>query len=383
MKNYRLLIFPILIVCVLGCQKVLDSPGSGDYKRPELPAEAYHYALADAELPSHIREALPFDNGGVTNEGATLGRVLFYDKALSINNRTSCGSCHHQSLGFADGKAKSNGFSDKETKRNSPTCANMIMSSRFFWDGRAQTLEEQVMMPVADHIEMGLDDVSYLIGKIERLDYYEELFFDAFGSSEVNKDRIASALSQFLNSMVSYRSKFDIGVQIDFANFSQLEREGYELFSDWERMHCSSCHGGTSFAGWGGTFANIGLEMNYSDQGVGLINGIAESEGVFKVPTLRNVALTAPYMHDGRFQTLEEVIEHYNSGVVAHPNLNWNLIDQSSLVFNDFGQVVGNSGLQPRKLNLTEREKQSLVAFMKTLTDNELTVDPRFSDPFN
>lgn len=378
------LVFVVLIAATVGCDKNMDVV-DGDYDTPSLPQETYSYVLdRDTDFPDHL--TLPFSSKieSVTDDGATLGRVLFYDKALSLNNSTACATCHLQNKGFADGTKQSTGFNSGVTKRNSPSVINMIFQSRFFWDGRATSLQQQVLMPIQDHIEMGLDDTLYMVKKVNELPYYRQLFSNAFGSDRADMEKISSAMAQFIHSILGVNSKYDQGVSSDFSNLNMLEKEGLELFNSRDRTHCSNCHS-VDFGGWTSSFANIGLEMNYSDGGRGaLVGGEFGAEGAFKIPSLRNVELTAPYMHDGRFETLEQVIEHYNSGVVEHPYLDWRMTNQGNIAFlTDNPEPSEEVMFQPWKLRLTEREKDALVAFLKTLTDRSLEVDPRFSNPFN
>ena len=376
------LAFVTIIAAIVGCQKNLDVV-DGDYPTPNLPQQSYSYVIdRDVVFPDHVTRPSTSKTSSVTDAGATLGRVLFYDKALSLNNSTACASCHLQHKGFADGKKLSTGFNSGVTKRNSPSVVNMIFQSKFFWDGRASSLQQQVLMPIQDHIEMGLDDTIYMVKKVNELPYYRALFLDAFGSDQASMSTISSAMAQFIHSMISVDSKFDRGEAIEFANLTLLEKEGLELFSNSSRTHCGSCHS-INFGGWSSSFANVGLDMNYTDPGRAGLPGLEPWEGFFKIPSLRNVELTAPYMHDGRFETLREVIDHYDSGVQPHPSLDWRMTNQSNIVFfEDFNS--NNEALSdPWRLNLTEREKDALVAFLKTLTDRSLEMDPRFSDPFN
>lgn len=390
MKRVAFITLVLTIGVMVACNKT--SIVEGDYSRPNLPSQKYNYA--DMNLPDHVSGFelnIPQDNP-ITDAGATLGRVLFYDQRLSINNSTACASCHDQTKGFADPVAASTGFNFGQTKRNSPSCVNTAMGFGFFWDMRAATLEEQVLMPIQDHIEMGLDNPEYLVQKVNSLDYYAPLFEDAFGSPTATEDGISKAMAQFLRSLTSFDAKWDAGVRISYSNFTPLEREGFDLFFNWEKTHCASCHAGTNFSGWGTDVANIGLEMEYSDPGIGATEDNPELTGWFKVPSLRNVALTAPYMHDGRFATLEEVIDHYSTGVVAHPNLDWRMTENGGFIFFDQGGINGapvdllpfpTGSSEPRKLNLTKHEKEALIAFLHTLTDESLATDVRFSDPFN
>jgi cytochrome c peroxidase len=302
----------------------------------------------------------------VTNAKADLGRVLFYDQKLSLNNAVSCGSCHFQKLAFADGKAVSEGFEGRITSRNAMAIVNPAMSfTGLFWDNRANCVKKLVLQPVQNHIEMGMEDLPLLAKKLAAVDYYPDLFMKAYGSPTITEDKIAEGLNAFIRSFVTWNSKYDEGMKNSFANFTTEEHRGKILFSDWNGANCGSCHNEPTFdRQWGGN-ANIGLDKVSKDKGDG-------SER-FKVPSLRNIELTGPYMHDGRFKTLEEVIDHYSDNVQFNSNLDWNLQDNSG--------NFGSSG-KARKLNLSPSDKKALVAFLKTLTDKDFTTNPKFSDPF-
>lgn len=342
---------------------------------PLLPATPFNYA--DIALPNHVNippvqatDNTPADNP-ITDEGATLGRVLFYDVNLSFNRTVSCASCHDQASGFSDPNTLSVGFDGGLTGRNSMglSMARFYENGHFFWDERAATLEEQVLMPIQDDVEMGMS-LDELVERVEAEEYYAELFADAFGSDEVSTDRISRALSQFVRSMVSANAKYDEGrAQVQtppgpdqtFPNFTAAENQGMQLFF---ASGCAACHGGEAFIAPGAR--NNGLDVVYTDNGTADVTGDPADVGKFKVPSLRNVAVTGPFMHDGRFETLLEVVEHYNSGVQDHVNLD----------------PVLRDGANPRVLNLTENEKLALVAFLETLTDPTFLSDERWSDPF-
>ncbi|CAL2084046.1 cytochrome-c peroxidase [Tenacibaculum sp. 190524A05c] len=332
-----------------------------------LPATPFNYA--NIELPNFFldndveNEDNTPNNNPITDHGATLGRVLFYDKSLSKNNTISCASCHIQSNGFSDPNQFSTGFEGGLTARNSMGLANARFydNGRFFWDERAESLEDQTLMPVQDLVEMGLT-LTELEDKLSQEDHYASLFINAFGDPTISSERVALALSQFIRSMVSYESKFDEGlaqvnnIENNFPNFTESENRGKALFMS-NRTRCFECHNTNVFVG--DAPRNIGLDATITDEGVG--------GGRFKVPSLRNIELTAPYMHDGRFANLGQVIEHYNSGVQNSPNLDNRL----------------RQGNNVRRLNLTEAEKQSLVDFLLTLTDNNFITDEKYGDPFN
>jgi cytochrome c peroxidase len=312
-------------------------------------------------------------NNPVTNLGATLGRVLFYDKRLSTNGTVSCASCHQQAFGFSDPRPFSVGFNGGLTGRNSMGLNNAryYARGRFFWDERAATLEDQVLQPIQNAVEMGMT-LPALVTRLSAEPFYTNLFAIAFGSPGVDTNRISRALAQFVRSMVSTRSKYDVGVGVGFTNLTAQENLGRQIFlGQVGNATCVACHG--TDAHTAPTINNNGLEFPYVDPGVGGITGRAQDNGLFKSPSLRNIELTAPYMHDGRFATLEEVVEFYNSGVVMNPNLPPPLRAPPAP-----GQPPA-----PRRLNLSATEKSALVAFLKTLTDTNLVTDVRFSDPFN
>lgn len=315
-------------------------------------------------------------NNQITDNGATLGRVLFYDKNLSLNNTISCASCHKQANAFSDPVAKSNGFNGGLTGRNSMTLIDAMYypNGRFFWDQRAATLEDQVLMPIQDLVEMGMT-LPALETKLKDLAYYPTLFTKAFGDATITSDRISKALAQFTRSIVSYKSKYDAGritfpnapappPNAPFPNFTAQENRGKELFLS-PQTACAACHGSETFTA--PQEKNNGLDLTTIDRGFGAVVNNTALDATFKVGSLRNVELTAPFMHDGRFATLEEVIEHYSSGVKNHPNLS--------------PQLKLPNG-QPRLANLTAQDKAALVAFLKTLTDLSVASDVKYSNPF-
>ena len=371
----------IALLCVFGliaCKKDVETPQGSTAKTPTLPAVAYNYA--NPNLPMHFSEPqisgidnTPSSNP-TTDDGATLGRVLFYETQLSKNSTVSCASCHVQEKGFSDPFILSQGFEGHFTGRHSMTIVNSryYPSGKFFWDERAATLEEQVLMPIQDSVEMGLT-LAELVERVQGQSYYEPLFQDAFGSSEITTDKISKALAQYIRSIVSYQSKYDEGralvssPQEDFSNYTTQENRGKKLFQNGPNgFACSMCHARDIQSANKGR--NNGLDATTTDAGVGGNSGNPFDIAAFKVPSLRNVMLRAPYMHDGRFATIEDVLEHYSTGIQNHPTLDHELKDV-------------NTGL-PIKLNMTPQQKQDLIAFFHTLTDSEITTDPKFSDPF-
>ncbi len=367
MKNLIYLSNIILVFCFFSCS---DNSGVFEERVPILPENNYDY-----KIPSD--GSLIFGNPPIINDSkATLGRVLFYDNNLSGNKSVSCASCHKQHLGFADNTSFSTGANVTKTLRNSPSLSNLFSYPSFFWDGRTNNLEELIFQPIADHIEMRFSNEEVLVDRLERTSYYPDLFQNAFGSPEINKEKISEAMAEFLESMVGIDSKFDRANSSDLSTFSLSERNGMDLFHG--KATCGSCHRDSNLGAMGGA-ANIGLDIQYEDNGI--------SHGRFKIPSLRNVALSSPYMHDGRFSTLREVINHYNKNIQPHGALSWQLTEEGRQAIEDFNNNGGwwnqpPNGGTPTRLNLTESEIDDLEAFLNTLTDWNYVNDVRFSDPF-
>lgn len=338
----------------------------------ELPANPDQYSIGE----------------GINNHIPTLGRVLFYDKQLSVNNSVSCASCHKQGLAFADNARFSKGFENRITSRNSMPIQNLtpvfggffpgegdaglgssVPFNQFslFWDGREHNLSTMVLRPILNHVEMGVDDLDQLADKLEQIPYYRELFYKAYGTYEITPELISTGLTQFLSSINSRNTFFD-QVQMGSAQLSALQLQGKELFI--EKYDCNACHqiqDPQGYALLGGGFANIGLDSEYDDGGLENVTGNTQDAGKFKIPSLRNILVTGPYMHDGRFETLDDVIEHYSIGIEENRNLDARLRDSNG---------------SARQFNITSNEKQALVAFLGTLTDTNVLTDPKFSNPF-
>jgi cytochrome c peroxidase len=342
----------------------------------QLPLSPLNYAIPTLPPSFSLQPVIGQDNMPATNVtsnlGATLGRVLFYDRRLSTNQTVSCSSCHQRDHGFADPRKFSVGFNGGLTGRNSMGLSNArwYLRKHFFWDERANTLEDQVLQPIQNAVEMGMT-LPALTNRLAGEPFYTNLFQRTFGTPEVTSDRVSRALAQFVRSIISTDSKYDRAVSNGFATLTSQENLGRQIFLGQVGIAtCAACHGTDNFVP-GPTINNNGLEFPFVDKGLGGITGLTRDEGLFKVPSLRNIEMTAPYMHDGRFATLEEVVEFYNSGVVDNPNL-------SPPLRNPPGQPPG-----ARRLNLTTQQKAALVAFLKTLTDPSLATDERWSDPFN
>jgi cytochrome c peroxidase len=330
-------------------------------------------------LPAYFdRTVAALDTGPARNPGddriATLGRVLFYDLRLSTNNRASCASCHQQALGFTDSMRFSNGIATAGTTDfHSMRLGNLRywQPGSTFWDRREVSVEAQVLHPLRGLVEMGWGSptrsIDALIRKMRATRYYPDLFAWAFGSRAITEKRIQQALAQFVRAMISSSSRWDAGyakvfsptapnraLNVDLPNFTRQENRGRQLFmtSVGEGgAGCSACHLPPTFA----------LAANARSNGLD-----AGETRLFKAPSLRSVGLTGPYMHDGRFVTLAEVVDFYDHGIQAGPALDDRL----------------RQGRGPRRLNLSAADRAALVAFLMTLTDRALTTDARFADPF-
>ncbi|MEZ5973772.1 MAG: cytochrome c peroxidase [Planctomycetota bacterium] len=316
-------------------------------------------------------------NNPVTNAGATLGRVLFYDKLLSRNGTVSCASCHQQAFGFSDPAVLSSGFEGGFTRRHSMGLGNAryYAPGDFFWDIRAASLEDQVLMPIQDGVEMGMT-LPQLMQRIQGRLFYTDLYTQAFGDGLVTPQRTAQALAQFVRSMQAYQSKYDVGraqapnAGAPFPNFTMQENMGKNLFTlpPPQGFGCAGCH--TTEAQINAAIGpmNNGLDaVSTTDLGAFETTGLPQHLGAFKVPSLRNIAVTAPYMHDGRFATLQQVMDFYSTGIQNHPNLH---------------PALRAPGGQPIQFNMMQGQKNAIIAFFGTLTDQSLLVDTKFADPF-
>jgi len=328
------------------------------------------YAL---EIPSHFPQmVMPIDNP-LTDEGVELGRYLFYEKKLSGDNTMSCATCHSPQNSFSDSNKFSVGIDGIQGTRQSMALINLGWDDYFFWDGRASSLENQILGPIPNPIEMHQswkDAVSKLSADMT----YRNRFFRAFGTSNIDSTQVAKAIAQFLRTMVSSNSKYDvmykyINGQSLSSNESQIlatvdaeEWAGYDLFKSLNGADCFHCHNGPLMRVK--KFSNNGLDAVITDLGRGGVTGNSNDIGKFKVPTLRNIALTGPYMHDGRFASLDEVIEQYSTGV--HP----------SLTIDPLIEYANQGGVQ-----LDAQEKLLLKKFLMTLTDLEFVNNPKFKDP--
>ncbi len=321
------------------------------------------------ELKFFPKMPLPESNP-VTKEGVALGRFLFYDPILSADSTLSCASCHKHEKAFSDSpKQFSSGIDGTFMERNTMPLFNLAWYPAFFWDGKAVSLEAQVFHPVRQHDEMNLK-WSEVEKRISRSKFYRSKFKAAFVDAIIDSIHIAKAIAQFERTLISYRSKYD-NVLAGKAYFTPDEYKGFVLVNDMTKGDCLHCHTsdgnplGTTL-----TFSNNGLDSiyissEYTDKGRGAITGNENDNGKFKIPSFRNVGLTAPYMHDGRFKTLQQVLDFYSEGVNMSANID------------------SKMGFAHRKgAGLSCEEKEQIIAFLLTLTDSAFVNDTAFSNPF-
>lgn len=377
MSKYLLAIF-VLVSILASCRRDPENTG------PENPVNATPYELV---RPVHFPPIDIPDDNRMTVEGVTLGRMLFYDPILSGDSSMSCASCHKQEFAFSSPNTFDNGIRGVHGNRHSMAIVNVAwQKSGFFWDGRASTIEKQVLGPVANPVEM---DLSWpeAVKRLKRHAEYPAHFEKAFGPNSVSQDNTAKALSQFLRTLISAGSKYDQFLLSGNPNvFTEQEMRGLLLFTTdpvYDALgnrtvagaDCEHCHKLDAMlqpADGLGSFRNNGLDSaatiyGFRDPGVGGADSM--NYGRFKVPSLRNIDLTAPYMHDGRFKTLEEVIDHYDKGGKPSPTLDPKM---PRIKHAEHGG----------KLNLTAQDKADLIAFLKTLTDTGFVNNDAFSNPF-
>ncbi|UTW61492.1 cytochrome-c peroxidase [bacterium SCSIO 12741] len=306
----------------------------------------------------------------VTEEGVELGRYLFYDPILSRDKTFSCGSCHRQEVAFSDApNALSKGIDGELMKRNTPPLFNLAWHPGLFWDGRAESLESQVWEPVRSHAEMDLD-WSTAAERIQASSFYRPLFVQAFGNRPIDSVTIALAIAQFERTLLSNNSKYDRVLRGE-DHFTQDEIEGFLNVNDQSMGNCLHCHVTDRHAlGTTAEFTNNGLipgevASDYTDPGRFTVTGDTTDLGKFKIPTLRNIMVTAPYMHDGRFKTMREVLDFYSEDVHSTSHTDPKMVD-------------AHRGGR----HFTEEEKDQIIAFLNTLTDEQLLTNPAFSDPF-
>lgn len=302
--------------------------------------------------------SIPADNP-LTEEGIALGRKLFFDPLLSGDNSLSCAGCHRQQQAFSDSARYSTGITGNVGRRNAMPLFNLGWQRKFFWDGRALSLEAQALKPIADPVEMH-QSLAGMVAKLQAHPEYPALFERAFGTDRIDSVLVARAIAQFERTMISGNARFDRWKSGEIT-LADAEMRGMALFNDPQKGDCTHCHVlGSTFSDF--EFRNTGLDSITMDAGLAEVTGLSTDAGKFKTPSLRNVEYTAPYMHDGRFATLEEVIDHYNTGFFQHPNLDVNLA-------------------HAQKGRLSAQDIDDLIGFLKTLSDPGFLKDPAFGKP--
>jgi len=317
--------------------------------------------FSDLLLPPLI----PSDNPQ-TEEGIRLGRELFYEPLLSGDGTQACANCHFSEYSFTEPTRFSTGITGAIGTRNAMPLYNMAWNfeQNFLWDGGAKSLEEQVSDPIENVIEMN-NTWPNALATLQATNNYPELFSQAFGTSTITKELVTKAIAQFERTLVSGNSRFDQYLLGDQNAVTASEINGFNIFMDEERGDCFHCHGSNSNPIWtDNIFHNNGLDSSFDDMGLGGITGDPLDNGKFKSPSLRNLAFTAPYMHDGRFETLDEVINHYSEGLVY------------SETIDPLMKNIAEGGIQ-----LTENEKTDLKAFLLSLSDPGFTINPDFQNP--
>lgn len=373
-------VFGLFGLFIWGCQQDEPLKPQGKSKTPGTPMKL--------DIPDYFPDMkIPADNP-TTKEGVKLGRMLFYDPILSSDSSMSCASCHKQKNAFASNQRFNEGVQGVEGFRNAMSLANVGFYPAFNWHGSATNLAKQALEPVLNPIEMSASWPN-VIKRLKRHPRYPKLFEKAFGDKPITRELVTHAIAQFERTLISHNSKWDrvlkkannqgLGVQQAASDvLSPSELRGLNLFNT-EQADCFHCHGGTGTQPLltNNEFINNGLdsmgpnELNFEDPGRGGITGNRMDNGRFRTPTLRNIALTAPYMHDGRFKTLKEVLDFYSGGLQPASNLDANI--RKHLPANRWA-----SG----GVDLTERQKQDLINFLETFTDTAFVNNPRFSNPF-
>jgi len=317
--------------------------------------EAYDLVIPAGFPPMNIPA-----NNPLTKHGVALGRKLFYDPILSGDNTMSCGTCHVQEYGFTDrGFALSTGIDGLTGTRNSMPIMNLGWDRRFFWDGGASDLESQSIDPILNPLEMH-EDLGNALEELNNHPEYPALFQLVFGETPIKTVHVMKAIAQFERTLISGNSKYDKYLRGE-SSLTTQELLGMEVFTAFDKGDCAHCHVlGSTFTDY--EFKNNGLDSVYADEGRFRITFNPDDVGKFKTPSLRNIEVTGPYMHDGRFSTLAEVIEHYNSGFAEHPNLDPLIAEH-------------------QRNRLTQEEKQALEDFLLTLTDHDFLTNPAFAAP--
>jgi len=353
----RFSVYILLSFLILSCDN--EQFDSESYE--DIEESSYNPVFLELEIPSHFPEpTYPVENNRPTEAGFELGKKLFYDGKLSSTGVISCGFCHIQEFAFTHHThIVSHGVNGALGTRNAPPLQNMIFLESFNWDGSIAHLDMQPIVPITAEVEMN-ETVINVLQKLQNDPEYVEAFNKAFENGEIDTQNLFRAISQFVIMMVSADSKYDKVVRNEGSTFTESESQGKAIFE----QKCASCHSGTLFTDQ--TYRNNGLPIDsqYNDEGRMKVTGAEADKYKFRVPSLRNIAVTFPYMHDGRFQNLRDVLDFYDGGVQNSQNLDAELINSDGT----FG------------IFLAEDEKDKIIAFLNTLTDDDFLLDDRFSE---
>ncbi|RLD30592.1 MAG: cytochrome-c peroxidase [Bacteroidetes bacterium] len=355
MKFFTYLSLLVLILCSISCG--IDSPGDGFEPTPV--SLTIPQLFEELILPPIIPEDNP-----LTEEGIALGKKLFFDPMLSLDGSQACVDCHRPENAFTDPRRFSIGIDGSVGTRNSMPLHNLAWNykERFFWDGRATTLEQQIFGPVTNPIEMN-NTWPNVENTLQAANEYPQLFEQVFGTSTIDSTMVSKAIAQFVRTLISANSKFDRFL-LGQEELTVSEANGLAVFLDEGRGDCFHCHGLPANPLWtDNTFHNNGLDAIITDRGLGGFSGDPREFGLFKSGSLRNLAFTAPYMHDGRFETLEEVIDHYSEGLIF------------SETIDPLMKKVGEGGV-----HLSEEDKVDLKAFLLSLSDPSFISNPDFQE---
>ncbi|MBK9737769.1 MAG: cytochrome-c peroxidase [Saprospiraceae bacterium] len=359
MKSKKIF-YVLTLLCFLRCSK--------DKTVGELITyDSTPYTLEYGNFPT---PELPLDNK-LTIEGIKLGRMLFYEKMLSKGNKLACAGCHAQKDGFSDLNTFSKGVDGLEGTRQAMPIINMAWHNNgFFWDGRAPKLRDQALKPIQDHLEMN-ETLDNVILKLSSTNLYKDQFTRSFVDGAINSVNISFALEQFMFTLVSNDAKYDRFLN-GKTTLTDSEERGRNLFfkefdptGKTKGAECFHCHGGFNFSN--DDYMNNGLDedISFTDTGREKVSFLPEDRAKFKTPSLRNIAVTGPYMHDGRFSSLDDVLKHYNVGVNNSSTLD----------------VLMQYNIQPGGLGLTKQDRDDVIAFLHTLTDDSFLTNPAFKDP--
>ncbi|MCB0552244.1 MAG: cytochrome C peroxidase [Phaeodactylibacter sp.] len=372
MKIKILSLLALAVLLVVSACKDDQGPSGCNCTENDLIEAVYDPQPIELDYPERFPKPIIPEDNPMTAAGVALGRNLFYDPILSSDSTMSCASCHNPQLSFTDGQANSEGVLGMRGKRSSMAIFNLAFNANgFFWDGRAATLEAQALAPVEDHLELN-ESWDNVEEKLRQHPEYPALFRQAFGierKSELTRELAVKAIAQFERTLISYNSRFDKVVWEQQGWPTDAEQRGRDLFfvefatNTNDHPGCSHCHGSALFTEnryFNNGISNVNDLNGFPDKGLGGITGNIYDNGKFRAPSLRNIELTAPYMHDGRFNTLEEVLDHYATG--GH------------------GVINEDANIQP--FTLTEQNKQDLISFLKMLTDTTYINNPAFQNPF-